>query len=70
MLFLQPFVKPGQRVVCVEDGLPTWVAEVIVSRPTVKEAIQYVKDIESDMQAHMHITPTPHHHHHGHHGLA
>lgn len=27
------------QVVCVEDGLPTWVCELMVSKPTIDEAI-------------------------------
>jgi hypothetical protein len=36
-------------VVCVEDGLPTWVCELMVVKPTVEEAIAFIKDIEAGM---------------------
>lgn len=30
---------PWRQVVCVEDGLPTWVCELMVTKPTIDEAI-------------------------------
>jgi len=39
----------------VEDGLPTWVCEVMVRKPTVEAAIQFVSEIEADFQASMRI---------------
>lgn len=34
---------------CVEDGLPTWVCELMVVKPTVQEAIDFVQSIEKAM---------------------
>jgi hypothetical protein len=36
-------------VTCVADGLPTWVCELMVVKPTVVEAIDFIKAIEADM---------------------
>jgi hypothetical protein len=41
--------QAGSKVVCVEDGLPTWVCELMVVKPTVEEAITFIKDIEAGM---------------------
>jgi hypothetical protein len=41
--------QAGSKVVCVEDGLPTWVCELMVVKPTVEEAIAFIKDIEAGM---------------------
>jgi hypothetical protein len=38
------------QVVSVHDGLPTWIAELMVSRGNIHEAIDYVKQIEQDIQ--------------------
>ena len=35
---------------CVEDGLPTWLCELMVSRGNIHEAIEYVKQIEQEIQ--------------------
>jgi hypothetical protein len=41
---------PCPQVTCVEDGLPTWLCELMVSRGNIHEAIQYVKQIEQEIQ--------------------
>jgi hypothetical protein len=40
VLYARAIVAPGSKVVCVADGLPTWICEAMVSKPTVDEAIQ------------------------------
>jgi carnosine synthase len=37
------------QVVCVDDGMPSWVCEVCVTKPSVRQAIQAVKQIEQEM---------------------
>ncbi|GBF94433.1 hypothetical protein Rsub_07247 [Raphidocelis subcapitata] len=49
VLYARPLVPAGSKVVCVEDGLPTWVCELMVVKPTVQEAIDFVKAIEEGM---------------------
>jgi hypothetical protein len=44
-----PKTQAGSKVVCVEDGLPTWVCELMVVKPTVDEAIEFIKSIEEGM---------------------
>lgn len=43
------------QVVCVEDGMPSWVCEVCVTKPTVRQAIHTVKQIEKEL--HLPIKP-------------
>ena len=50
VLYARALVEAGSKVVCVDDGLPTWVCEVMVTKPTVEEAISYVKQIEQEIQ--------------------
>lgn len=49
--------QAGSKVVCVEDGLPTWVCELMVVKPTVEEAIAFIKQIEESLD--IPITPLP-----------
>jgi len=42
VLYARSLVSPGERVVSVEDGMPTWVAELMVAKPSVEEAIAFV----------------------------
>lgn len=38
------------QVVCVDDGMPSWVCEVCVTKPTVRQAIHTVKQIEQELK--------------------
>ena len=51
--------QPGSKVVCVEDGLPTWVCEVMAAKPTLEEAVAFVKEIESGLQVPIDPLPPP-----------
>lgn len=42
---------------CVEDGLPTWVCEVMVTKPSMEAALEYVRKVESDIDRIIKITP-------------
>jgi hypothetical protein len=46
VLYARPLAKKGERVVCVADGLPTWICELMVVKPRIEEAIAFVKSIE------------------------
>lgn len=50
VLYARPLVPAGSKVVCVEDGLPTWICEIMVIKPTVQEAIDFVKKIEASLE--------------------
>ena len=51
VLYAHALVAPGDRVTCVDDGMPTWVAELMVAKPTVDEAIEFVQMIEKQVSA-------------------
>lgn len=38
------------QVVCVDDGMPSWVCEVCVTKPTVRQAIHMVKQVEHELR--------------------
>jgi len=62
VLYAIPLVEPGHKCVCVEDGLPTWVCELMVQARTVEEAIARMKALEAQL-----VLPiTPHAVHHTH----
>ena len=48
VLYARPLVAVGEKVTAVEDGMPTWVAELMVEKPTVEEAIEFVQQIERE----------------------
>lgn len=50
ILYARALCEPGTKVVCAQDGLPSWVCELMVTRSTVDEAIEYVKSIEREIQ--------------------
>jgi hypothetical protein len=57
MLYARPLVKPGAKCVCVEDGLPTWIGEMMVAMSPVEEAIEWIKKVEDDLNHKIRITP-------------
>ena len=34
---------------CVADGMPTWVLELMVCKPTIREAITFIKHIADSL---------------------
>lgn len=57
VLYARTLVEAGGKVVSVEDGLPTWVCELMVKKKTVDEAIAFVKKMEAEIQKVMPIEP-------------
>jgi len=57
VLYCRPTKGPGSKVVCVEDGMPTWVCEMMVEKPTMEEAMDLVKAMEEDIQSKLPIDP-------------
>jgi biotin carboxylase len=53
VLYARPLAQPGSRVTGAKDGLPSWICELMVTLPTIQEAIDYVKKIEDEIQAAM-----------------
>ena len=50
VLYATPLAMPGQKVVGPQDGMPTWVCEFMVVKPTVEEAIEFVTAVEKGLQ--------------------
>jgi len=46
VLYARALVQKGQKVTSVTDGMPTWVCELMVVKPTVEEAITFIKAID------------------------
>jgi hypothetical protein len=55
--FSPPLPSQNAQVISIADGMPTWVYEVCAAKPTVREAIAFVKDIEA--KAVLPIRPLP-----------
>lgn len=58
VVYCRPLVEPEERVVAIEDGMPTWIYEVLVTRPDIDDAIKFVKDVEKAIEPHIPIEPT------------
>jgi hypothetical protein len=48
-LLLLPLLLLPLQVVCVDDGMPSWVCELCVHKHSVREAIAFVKQAEQDI---------------------
>ena len=42
VVYSRVLVKAGEPVTCVQDGLPTWVSEVMATRASLAEAVDFV----------------------------
>uniref|UniRef100_A0A7S0B870 ATP-grasp domain-containing protein n=1 Tax=Pyrodinium bahamense TaxID=73915 RepID=A0A7S0B870_9DINO len=51
VISFSPHVRAGDDVVGPSDGLPTWLVEIVVSRPTPREALDFLLDLEAEVQA-------------------
>jgi len=47
-------VKPGDLAVGLGDGMPTWLADIIVEKPTAEEAVAYVQQLEAGLEQPIH----------------
>ena len=57
VVYCRPLVEAGERVVAIEDGMPTWLYEVLVTRPSIDDAIKFVNLIEKAIEPHIPIEP-------------
>lgn len=51
-----PHVKPGSEIVCVADGMPTWLVEIVVSKATPREALDLMMHLEAEVKAKVVLT--------------
>lgn len=56
-MYCRPLVEVGEKVVAIEDGMPTWIYEVLVTRPSLENAITFVNDIEKAIEPYIPIEP-------------
>jgi len=48
VVWAKPLVKVGAEVVGPEKGLPTWLCDLFVTRPTAKEALDFLHGLEAE----------------------
>jgi hypothetical protein len=52
-----PHVKAGEEVVGPSSGMPTWLVEVIVSRPAARDALDDLLQLEAEVQGRVRLEP-------------
>ncbi|KAG2497151.1 hypothetical protein HYH03_004741 [Edaphochlamys debaryana] len=55
ILYARPLVQAGAKCHCVADGMPTWLCELMVVRPDVREAIKVIREIEQEIDKDLHV---------------
>jgi carnosine synthase len=53
VVWAKPLVRAGDKVVGPADGLPTWLCDLLVTKPTAKEALDFLFQIEAMLQKHV-----------------
>lgn len=48
VVWAKPLVRQGAKATGPQDGLPTWLADLLVTRPTSKEALAFLKELEAE----------------------
>jgi len=51
VISVAPHVRVGDKVCGPSDGLPTWLVEIVVARPTPREALDFLFQLEKEVQA-------------------
>jgi len=49
VIWAKPLVRAGDKVVGPKDGLPTWLCDLLVTKPTAKEALDFLHGIEKEL---------------------
>ncbi len=50
VLSVEKLVSVGDAVVGVDDGMPTWIADIVVEKPTAEEAIKYACELNDKFE--------------------
>ncbi len=58
VLYAKPLVKDGDAITAPADGLPTWVADVMVARDTPQAALDFVQELSASLDIPMRSTAT------------
>lgn len=53
VIWAKPLVRAGDQVVGPAEGLPTWICDVLVTKPTAKEALDFLQQIENNLPVHI-----------------
>lgn len=56
VISFSPHVRVGDQVVGPRDGLPTWLVEIVVSKPTPREALDFLLSLEAEVQARVRVS--------------
>merc|ERR1712113_1154487 len=48
VVWAKPLVKSGAKVVGPEEGLPTWICDLLVVKPNAKDALNLLQAIEAE----------------------
>ncbi len=59
VVYIRPLIEPGTKVIAVEDGLPTWIYDMMVTGESAQSAIDYINKIEEEIRPTIPITPLP-----------
>jgi carnosine synthase len=49
VVWAKPLTQPGSQVVGPADGLPTWLCDLLVTKSTAKEALEFLHKIEDEL---------------------
>jgi carnosine synthase len=49
VVWAKPLAKPGDKVVGPDDGLPTWLCDLLVTKPSAKEALDFLLKMQDDL---------------------
>jgi carnosine synthase len=49
VVWAKPLARPGSKVVGPADGLPTWICDLLVTKPTAKEALEFLHKLEDEL---------------------
>jgi carnosine synthase len=50
VVWAKPLVRAGEKLVGPAEGLPTWICDLLVTKPTAKEALDFLHQIENELQ--------------------
>lgn len=59
VVYCRPLAAVGAKLTGVQDGFPSWIAEVMVRKQSVQEAVEFVQAVHDDIIASVNITPLP-----------
>lgn len=55
VIYCRPLAEVGKRLTGADDGFPSWICEVMVRRDNVADAVDFVKEVQSDIVANVNI---------------